>query len=75
MPKVEPSGYAEGRMGINLVPLSDLDRANAEIERLEALTKKLGRIVLTAHRREVLLFKALGIKIAADGTVTEIGHG
>ena len=74
MPKVSPT-IIHGVGTSILVPISDLDRANAEIERLEALTKKLGRIVLTAHRREVLLFKALGIKIAADGAVTEIGHG
>lgn len=81
--KVEASGYAEGLMGIPLVPASDLDRANAEIERLErqrnALADAVYRRMLAqkySHAEAAAHMKSCWqVFIAADGTVTEIDHG
>lgn len=78
MPKVEPSGYAEGRMGINLVPLSDLDRANAEIERITRQRDALA-VALAQEAEETntldRIRRITGLIVHPDGTVTEIGHG
>lgn len=81
MPKVEPSGYAKGLMGVALVPASDLDRANAEIERLTKQRDALAKDFFFFYGEQngydfadVKFADDFGLKFA-DGTVTEIDHG
>lgn len=61
--------------GMPFVRRDALDRANAEIERLEAVQKKLGRIVMSSRGPDRVCFGTVGIMVEPDGTVTEIGHG
>ena len=71
MPKVEPSVISHGVF----VPKSDLDRANAEIERHERVQAKLVKMFLDYSNHADAEMRDNGLTLNPDGTVTEIGHG
>lgn len=78
MPKVEPEFIEECESGRRVVPLSDLDRANAEIERITRQRDALA-VALAQEAEETntldRIRRITGLIVHPDGTVTEIGHG
>lgn len=83
MPKVEPEFVEECESGRRVVPLTDLARANAEIERI---TKSRDSLALAFYFERAItggydhaahfMRKNFALAIDSnDGTVTEIDHG
>lgn len=78
MPKVEASRLFYHVDGVTMVPIANLDRANAEIERV---TKQRDALAVAfaeeAEDTNILdrIRRVVGLIVHPDGAVTEIGHG